>query len=150
MVKFASLAYKAPPFEAAELLSKSVLVIVIVPETPKIAPPSSVELLLTKEQLEILKFPFAKYIAPPPAALSTEFPSKVQFSKEAVAPALLLKNILPPASVVLLFKKVRFLKVTLAEVALLIVNNLPVPEDPKTEFESRPSIVKAKFLVDKF
>ena len=32
MLKFAVLAYKAPPFEAAELLLKSVFVIVIVPD----------------------------------------------------------------------------------------------------------------------
>ena len=121
--------------------------IVIVPELATIAPPSSEEVLFSNEESMIFKVPLSERIAPPPAPLVTELPLKVQFSKVAVAPALLLKKTPPPARVVLKLENIRFLKVTSAEVAPLIVNNLPVPPFPsKVELEFKPSIVNAKLL----
>ena len=57
-----------------------------------IAPPLSDDVLFSKTQSVMVKLPLAEYMAPPPALLVTEFPVKVQFSKVAVAPVLLLKK----------------------------------------------------------
>ena len=82
--------------------------IVIVPELATIAPPSSEEVLFSNEESMIFKVPLSKRIAPPPELLVTVFPVKVQSSKVAVAPALLLKKTPPPARVVLKFENKDF------------------------------------------
>ena len=116
-----------------------------------IAPPLSDDVLFSKTQPVMFKFPLEANITPPPALLVTEFPVKVQFSKVAEAPALLLKKTPPPASVVLLFRNIRFLKVTSADDAPLIVKSLPVPPFPaKVELASKPSIVNAPFFEGTF
>jgi hypothetical protein len=141
----------APPLVAEFPLKRDPEILTFTEFPATIAPPLSDDVLFSKTQSVMVKLPLEEYIAPPPASLVTEFPVKVQFSKVAVAPALLLKKTPPPTSVVLLFKNVRFLKVTSAEVAPLIVNNLPVPQFPsRVELASKPSIVNAKLLEVRF
>ena len=141
----------APPLVAEFPLKRDPEMFTFAEFPATIAPPLSDDVLFSKTQFVMVKFPLETNITPPPAALVTEFPVKVQFSKVAVAPALLLKKTPPPASVVVLFRKVRFLKVTFAEVDPFIVKSLPEPPFPaKVELVFKPSIVNAKFLDARF
>ena len=94
----------APPLVPEFPLKRDPEMVTIAEFPATIAPPLSDDILFSKTQSVIVKFPLEANITPPPALLVTEFPVKVQFSKVAEAPALLLKKTPPPASVVVLFE----------------------------------------------
>ena len=100
----------APPLVAEFPLKRDPEMFTFAEFPATIAPPLSDDVLFSKTQSVMVKFPLEANITPPPALLATEFPVKVQFSKVAEAPALLLKKTPPPASVVVLFEKCKIFK----------------------------------------